>query len=98
MQRYRSRFGPHAPVLNSIGQSCYEGLMFLHRIVSAAGSMDIGELCRIADGLEMTGPRGRMRMVGRHFVKDMHLAEAEGVEFAIRQSFPQVNPNRGKPT
>ena len=98
VQRYRSRFGPHAPVLNSIGQSCYEGLMFLHRIVSAAGSMDIGELCRIADGLEMTGPRGRMRMVGRHFVKDMHLAEAEGVEFAIRQSFPQVNPNRGKPT
>ena len=98
VQRYRSRFGPHAPVLNSIGQSCYEGLMFLHRIVSAAGSMDVGELCRIADGLEMTGPRGRMRMVGRHFVKDMHLAEAEGVEFAIRQSFPQVNPNRGKPT
>ena len=69
MQRYRSRFGPHAPVLNSIGQSCYEGLMFLHRIVSAAGSMDIGKLCRIADGLEMTGPRGRMRMVGRHFVQ-----------------------------
>ena len=98
VQRYRSRFGPHAPVLNSIGQSCYEGLMFLHRIVSAAGSMDVGELCRIADGLEMTGPRGRMRMVGRHFVKDMHLAEAEGVEFAIRQSFPQVNPNRRKPT
>ena len=98
VQRYRSRFGPHAPVLNSIGQSCYEGLMFLHRIVSAAGSMDVGALCRFADGLEMTGPRGRMRMVGRHFVKDMHLAEAEGVEFAIRQSFPQVNPNRGKPT
>ena len=43
----------------------------------------------------MTGPRGRMRMVGRHFVKDMHLAEADGVEFAIRQSFPQVNPNKG---
>ena len=98
VRRYRSRFGRHAPVLNSIGQSCYEGLMFLHRIVSAAGSMDVGKLCRIADGLEMNGPRGRMRMVGRHFVKDMHLAEAEGVEFAIRQSFPQVNPNRGKPT
>ena len=96
VQRYRSRFGPHAPVLNSIGQSCYEGLMFLHRIVSAAGSMDVGKLCRIADGLEMNGPRGRMRMVGRHFVKDIHLAEADGVEFAIRQSFPQVNPNKGK--
>ena len=96
VRRYRSRFGPHAPVLNSIGQSCYEGLMFLHRIVSAAGSLDVGKLCRVADGLEMTGPRGRMRMVGRHSVKDMHLAEAEGVEFAIRQSFPQVNPNKGK--
>ena len=95
VRRYRSRFGPHAPVLNSIGQSCYEGLMFLHRVVSAAGSLDVGKLCRIADGLEMTGPRGRMRMVGRHAVKDMHLAGAEGVEFAIRQSFPQVNPNRG---
>ncbi len=98
VRRYRSRFGPHAPVLNSIGQSCYEGLMFLHRIASAAGSLDVGKLCRVADGLEMTGPRGRMRMVGRHFVKDMHLAEAEGVEFSIRQSFPQVEPNRGNPT
>ncbi len=95
VDRYRSRFGPHAPVLNSIGQSCYEGLMFLHRIVSAAGSLEVGKLCRVADGLEMTGPRGRMRMVGRHFVKDMHLAEADGVEFAIRQSFPQVAPNKG---
>lgn len=98
LRRYRSRFGPHAPVLNSIGQSCYEGLMFLHRIVSAAGSLNVGKLCRVADGFEMTGPRGRMRMVGRHFVKDIHLAEAEGVEFAIRQSFPQVKPNKGKPT
>ena len=98
VRRYRSRFGPHAPVLNSIGQSCYEGLMFLHRIVSAAGSLDVGKLCRVTDGLEMTGPRGRMRMVGRHFVKDIHLAEAEGVEFSIRQSFPQVEPNRGHPT
>ncbi len=97
VRRYRSRFGPHAPVLNSIGQSCYEGLMFLHRIVSAAGSLDIDKLGRVADGLEMTGPRGRMRMVGRHFVKDMHLAEADGVEFAIRKSFPQVNPNKGNP-
>ena len=98
VRRYRSRFGPHAPVLNSIGQSCYEGLMFLHRIVSAAGSLDVAKLCRVADGLEMTGPRGRMRMVGRHSVKDMHLAEAEGVEFAIRHSFPQVKPNKGNPT
>lgn len=98
VRRYRSRFGPHAPVLNSIGQSCYEGLMFLHRIVSAARSLDVGKLCLVADGLEMTGPRGRMRMVGRHFVKDMHLAEADGVEFAIRQSFPQVEPNKGNPT
>ena len=98
VRRYRSRFGPHAPVLNSIGQSCYEGLMFLHRIVSAAGSLDVEKLCRVADGLEMTGPRGRMRMVGRHFVKDMHLAEADGVEFAIRQTFPQVEPNKGNPT
>ncbi len=98
VRRYRSRFGPHAPVLNSIGQSCYEGLMFLHRIVSAAGSLDVEKLGRVADGLEMTGPRGRMRMVGRHFVKDMHLAEADGVEFAIRQTFPQVEPNKGNPT
>ena len=81
-----------------LGQSCYEGLMFLHRIVSAAGSLDVKKLGRVADGLEMTGPRGRMRMVGRHFVKDIHLAEADGVEFAIRQTFPQVEPNRGNPT
>ncbi len=98
VRRYRARFGPHAPVLNSIGQSCYEGLMFLHRIASAAGSLEVDALCRVADGLQMAGPRGRMRMVGRHLVKDMHLAEAEGVEFAIRQSFPQVSPNRENPT
>jgi len=96
VKRYRDRFGPNAPVLNSIGQSCYDGLVFLHHAATAAGGLGVADLSAVADGMELESPRGRMRMVGRHLVKDMHLAEAEGVDFVIRQSFRQVSAIKGE--
>ena len=93
--RYRGRFGDHAPMLNSIGQSCYEGLMFLNRIASAAGSLHVDDLLGVADGMTFNSPRGAAKMIGRHLVKDMHLAEARGVEFRIRATFKHVSPAGG---
>lgn len=93
--RYRRRFGDHAPMLNSIGQSCYEGLMFLNRIATVAGSLAVDDLFAVADGMTFDSPRGPARMVGRHLVKDMHLAEARGVEFRIRATFKHVSAAGG---
>jgi len=93
--RYRRRFGDHAPMLNSIGQSCYEGLMFLNRIATAAGSLAVEDLFIVADGMTFDSPRGPATMVGRHLVKDMHLAEARGVEFRIRATFKHISAAGG---
>ncbi|MEQ8701943.1 MAG: substrate-binding domain-containing protein, partial [Bauldia litoralis] len=91
VDRYLARFGPHAPALNSIGQSAYEGLIFLDEIARRAGSLATEDLERVSDGLVFHGPRGPSRMVHRHVVKDMHLAEARGIEFSILKSFPQIS-------
>lgn len=98
VERYLARFGPQAPALNSIGQSCYEGLKFLDEIARAAGSLALDDLQRVADGLVFHGPRGVTRMVRRHVVKDMHLAEARGIEFRIRKTFPQISATGDTPS
>lgn len=91
VERYLARFGPQAPALNSIGQSAYEGLIFLEEIARKAGSLATDDVARVSDGLVFQGPRGTTRMVHRHVVKDMHLAEARGIEFRILKSFPQIS-------
>lgn len=98
VNRYLTRFGPHAPPLNSIGQSAYEGLIFLDEIARRAGSLTTQDLARVSDGLVFHGPRGTSRMVHRHLVKDMHLAAARGIEFTILKSFPQISATGEMPS
>ncbi len=98
VDRYITRFGPQAPALNSIGQSAYEGLIFLNEIARTAGSLATDDLARVADGLVFHGPRGVTRMVQRHVVKDMHLAEARGIEFRIVKTFPQISATGETPS
>lgn len=98
VERYIARFGPQAPALNSIGQSCYEGLIFLDEIARKAGSLATADLERVADGLVFHGPRGTTRMVHRHVVKDMHLAEARGIEYRIVKTFPQISATGEMPS
>lgn len=91
---YAARFGADAAVLNSLGESCYEGLKFLHALAERAGSLSTDDTDQVADGTVFEGPRGRATMNDRHVSKDIYLAEAVGVEFRVIKTFMSVGAGR----
>jgi len=82
-RRYAVRFGVQAPVLNSLGESCFEGLTLLTQLASKAGSMGLAELCAAADALVYESPRGLVRMAGNHLLQSVYLARADGLQFDV---------------
>jgi urea transport system substrate-binding protein len=87
LERYRSAFGENAPVLNTIGQSCYEGLRLFAAMVQRAGAFDVPSLTSAAEGLVYSGPRGKVGVVKRHLRTAVYLAEADGLDFRIIERF-----------
>lgn len=85
---YRAAFGADAPVPNTIGKSCYEGMRLYAEMVREAASLDVRALGRVCEGLSYVGARGRSRMVGRHLNTDIYLAEADGLDFHVVEHFP----------
>ncbi len=81
--RFVRRFGPDAPVLNSLGESCYEALQLLTELVTRAGSTDVRRVCAVADDVEFEGARGSLRMRGNHLRQPVYLARADGLEFEV---------------
>ena len=81
--RYTRSFGPEAPTLNSIGESCYEGVLLLSALARRAGSLDVGKMTAAADSLSYGGPRGEVRMRDRHLDQRIYLAEADELQFDI---------------
>lgn len=82
--RYTQRFGPEAPVLNSMGESCYEALQLLTAIVGRAGSLDVRDLLAAAESpLAYQGPRGAVLLRDHHLVQDVYLARANGLAFDV---------------
>lgn len=81
--RYTQRFGPDAPTLNSLGESCYEGVAMLSALARQAGSLDPDGMCAVADSVSYAGPRGELPMHDRHVDQRIYLAEASGVEFDV---------------
>ncbi len=88
---YVARFGADAAILNSIGESCYEGMMFLRALAERAGSLSAADMDRVADGTTYSGPRGTATMKDRHVSKDIYLAEAVETEFKVIMTFPDVD-------
>jgi ABC-type branched-subunit amino acid transport system substrate-binding protein len=88
LDRYYAAFGADAPVPNTIGQSCYEGVRLYGELVRQAASLELGALSAVSEGLSATGARGNARMRGRHLRTDIYLAEADGLDFRILQRFP----------
>ncbi|RZT84919.1 amino acid/amide ABC transporter substrate-binding protein (HAAT family) [Pseudonocardia sediminis] len=84
--RYVERFGPDAPVLNSPGESCYEGMQLLAGLVRRAGSADVGRICEIADGTRYHGPRGEIAVAGRHVDQPIYMAVADGSSYDVLAS------------
>jgi urea transport system substrate-binding protein len=81
--RYTRRFGPDAPALNSLGESCFEGILLLAALARGAGGFDVRDMCAVADSVAYAGPRGELRMHHAHAQHRVYLAEAEGLAFNV---------------
>lgn len=91
-RRYMKRYGSNAPVITFMGQSCYDGLLTLEALAREACTLSPRRMSEVSEGLVIHGPRGRAEMRGRHTVKDIYLAAADGVEFRIMSAFERVHP------
>ena len=90
---YARRFGVHAPPVGSPGESCYEGLKFLAALAGAGGRHPprrrwpwavAGDSRPV--GLDRyEGARGALRLRGNHVEQPVYLAEADGLDFHVRQ-------------
>jgi ABC-type branched-subunit amino acid transport system substrate-binding protein len=81
--RYTQSFGPDAPTLNSVGESCYEGILLLSALAERARSLDVRRMSAVADALSYAGPRGEVRMHECHLDQRVYLAEARDVQFDV---------------
>jgi urea transport system substrate-binding protein len=82
-RRYNRRFGVTAPMLNSPGESCYEGLTLLARLAEGASSLEVPAICRDANSVAYEGPRGAVRMRDNHLQQRIYLARADDLEFSV---------------
>jgi urea transport system substrate-binding protein len=81
--RYTQSFGLDAPTLNSVGESCYEGILLLSALAKRAGSLEVRKMTSAAESLSYAGPRGEVRMHQRHLEQRVYLAEARDVQFDV---------------
>ena len=81
--RYARRFGGEAPVLNSMGESCYEGVRLLAELARGAGSLDVARISATAHRTAYGGPRGEVRLRGQHLQQQVYLAQASGLDLDV---------------
>jgi urea transport system substrate-binding protein len=81
--RYARRFGPDAPPLGSLGESCYEGVLLLAALIERARTLDVRAIGASADSVAYEGPRGLLRLRRRHVRQRIYLARASGLEFDV---------------
>jgi ABC-type branched-subunit amino acid transport system substrate-binding protein len=89
--RYTRRFGPDAPTLNSLGESCYEGVMLLAALAERAGTLDVRRMSAVSESLSYSGPRGERRLRDRHADQRVYLATASDLRFDV---VTQLQPAR----
>jgi ABC-type branched-subunit amino acid transport system substrate-binding protein len=82
---YYARYGPLAPALNAVGESCYEAIHFLGRLGKACGGLDVRAAAMAAPGTFYGSPRGLVRLEGNLLNQDVYLAAAVGLEFEIQE-------------
>jgi ABC-type branched-subunit amino acid transport system substrate-binding protein len=82
-RRYLDRIGPTAPAITSPGESCFEGLTLLSRLVDAARSTEVASIDGVCGSIAYEGPRGVVRMRDRHLLQRIYLARADGLEFDV---------------
>ena len=82
--RCTRRFGPDAPVLNSMGESCYEDLRLLATLPRRAGSFDVRTLLHTSESpVGYQAPRGAVHLEKSHLIQPVYLARADGTMFDV---------------
>ena len=81
--RYTSSSARIRRPLNSLGESCYEGILLLSTLAQRAGSLDVARMTETAESLSYIGPRGEVRMHERHLDQRIYLAEADELRFDV---------------
>lgn len=82
--RYERRFGPEAPVLNSMGESCYEAMQLLAALARGADSFDVRRMLHTAETpVGYHGPRGSVHLENQHLIQRVYLAHADGTDFDV---------------
>jgi urea transport system substrate-binding protein len=87
---YYERFGRWAPVLNAIGESCYEAILFLSRVGQVCGSLDVDAVDALQSGHFYDSPRGLLRLDGNLLNQDVYLAAARGLTFEVQEQISRT--------
>jgi ABC-type branched-subunit amino acid transport system substrate-binding protein len=91
--RYARTYGPDAPLLNTMGESCYEGVRLACALIERARTSGTGVLSSVAArGLRYAGPRGEMELTGSHLRQNVYLARAAGLQFDVLAELAPVTP------
>jgi ABC-type branched-subunit amino acid transport system substrate-binding protein len=87
VSRYETAFGACAAPAGSVGQSNYEGLRFLEEAARRAGSLGLKPLLAAGKNMIYRGGRGPIALQQGRAAMPIYLAEAEGVEFRVIETF-----------
>jgi hypothetical protein len=82
-RRLARRFGVDAPVVGSLGESCFEGLRLLGALAERAGSLDVRAMQAVRDTVGYEGPRGSLRLRDNHLDQRVYLARADAFDFEV---------------
>ncbi len=87
---YARRFGAHAPLLNGLAESVYEGFLLLHAIATRAHSLRVPQMDPASEGAHYVGPRGPITMHARHVQQNIYLADVGPAGFRVVKTFDSV--------
>lgn len=87
---YHERFGPWAPALNAVGESCYEAIRFLARMGQVSGTVDLSAMAAMSTGHFYDSPRGLLRLDGNLLNQDVYVAAANGLEFEVQEQIARA--------
>lgn len=87
VSRYEAAFGASAAPAGSVGQSNYEGLTFLEEAARRAGSLALKPLLAAGSNIVYRGGRGPIALQQGRAAMPIYLAEAEGIEFRVVETF-----------
>lgn len=91
-KKYADKFGPKAPALNTLSESCYDGLIFFDALARKAGSLKVPDLdAAAAKGVSYSSPRGALTYKKGEVAANVYLAEAKAASFAIVKTFESVS-------